>query len=56
MFAPYITSYVLAVMTCLSNNYKVRAVVAYMVGVHNYLLTVKAKEMFTVAASVIVEM
>ena len=56
LFTPSITSYVLAVMTCLRNNDKVRAVVAYMVGAHNYLLTVNAKEVLTVSASVIVEM
>ena len=56
MFTPSITSYVLAVMTCLRNNDKVRAVVAYMVGAHNYLLTVRTKEMLTVPASIIVEM
>lgn len=56
MFTPSINSYVLAVMTCLRNNDKVRAVVAYVVGAHNYLLTVKAKEMLTVSASVVVEM
>ena len=56
MFTPIITSYVLAVMTCLRNNDKMRAVVAYMVGAHNYLLRVQAKEMLTVSASVIVEM